>query len=485
MAPAEAPRPERGAQEVAQDRQKVERELGEESVGRLLVRYSLPAIVASTVASLYNVVDRVFIGQGVGPYAISGLAITLPIVNLAIAFGAMVGLGASTLTSIRLGEGRPEQAERILGTTVILNAVLGTAYSLCIFLFLDPLLRAFGASDETLPYAREFLQVILVGNPFFHSYMGLNHIMRASGRPRKAMVTTILTVAVNLVLAPVFIFVLHWGIRGAALATVAGQLTGLGFTVVHFCNRGRSLRFRAGIFSVDFTIVREIFSIGMSAFFMQVGASLVAVILNLQLVRYGGDFGVGAFGIINSVLMLVAMVVMGIGQGMQPIVGFNYGARRFGRVMRTLRHAIIGATLVTCAGFLVSELLPWPVVCAFTRDLRLRSMSVQGMRLCCLIFPLAGYQITTAQFFQSIGRAKLSVVLSLSRQIGFLIPFLLLLPPLFGLLGVWLSLSASDFASAALTWGVLRYERKRIEGLDVSLEASEQGARVTPAQAPG
>jgi len=464
--------PERGLQgdEAAQDSKKVERELGEESVGALLVRYSLPAIVASTVASLYNIVDRIFIGQGVGPYAISGLAITLPIVNLAIAFGAMVGVGASALTSIRLGERHPEEAERILGTTVMLNVVLGTVYSLCILLFLDPLLRIFGASDETLPYAREFLQVILVGNPFFHSYMGLNNIMRASGHPRKAMVTTILTVGVNLALAPIFIFVFHWGIRGAALATVAGQFTGLGFTVAHFLDRDRSLRFRAGIFSVDFSIVRGIFSIGMSAFFMQVGASLVAVILNLQLVRYGGDFGVGAFGIINSVLMVVAMVVMGIGQGMQPIAGFNYGARRFGRVVRVLHHAIVGASLVTCVGFLVSELFPWPVVCAFTRDPHLRSLSVQGMRLCCLIFPLAGFQIATTHFFQSIGRAKLSVILSLSRQIGFLIPFLLLLPPLFGLVGVWLSLPASDAASAALTWGVLRYERKRIEGLDAPAE---------------
>ncbi len=466
--PVPLSRPERD--QAAPDRKKAERELGGESVGRLLVRYSLPAIVASTVASLYNVVDRIFIGQGVGPYAISGLAITLPIVNLAIAFGAMVGVGASALTSIRLGEGRPEEAERILGTTVVLNAILGTAYSLCILLFLDPLLRTFGASDETLPYAREFLQVILVGNPFFHSYMGLNNIMRASGHPRKAMVTTILTVCVNLALAPLFIFVLHWGIRGAALATVAGQLTGLVFTVAHFRDRTRNLRFRAGIFRVDFAIVRGIFSIGMSAFFMQVGASLVAVILNLQLVRYGGDFGVGAFGIINSVLMVVAMVVMGIGQGMQPIVGFNYGARRFGRVMRALHYAIIGATLVTCAGFLVSQILPWPVVGAFTRDPYLRSMSVQGMRLCCLIFPLVGFQITTAHFFQSIGRAKLSVILSLSRQIGFLIPFLFLLPPLLGLVGVWLSLAASDSASAVLTWSVLRYERRRIEGLDAPEE---------------
>lgn len=433
----------------------------------LLVRYALPAIVASTVASLYNIVDRVFIGQGVGPYAISGLALTLPIVNLAIAFGAMVGVGASALTSIRLGEGRAEEAERILGTTVVLNAISGTAYSLCMLVYLDPLLRLFGASPETLPYARQFLQVILIGNPFLHSYMGLNSIMRASGNPRKAMTTTLLTVGVNLALAPVFIFVFHWGIRGAALATVAGQLTGLAFTVVHFASKKRSLRFKAGIFALDATVVRGIFAIGMSAFFMQVGASLVALILNLQLVRHGGDFGVGAFGIINSVLMVIIMVVMGIGQGMQPIAGFNYGARRFWRATRVLRHAIVGSSLVTCAGFLVSEFLPSLVVNAFTRDQELRRLSVQGMRLCCLLIPLAGFQISTTQFFQSIGRARLSVVLSLSRQVGFLIPFLFILPPCFGLNGVWLSIPASDLVSAALTWGVLCYERKRIDGLHV------------------
>lgn len=451
------------------DRKRTERELGEEKVGKLLVRYSLPAIVAMTVSSLYNIVDRIFIGQGVGPYAIAGLALTLPIMNLAIAFGALVGAGASALTSIRLGEGRGEEAERILGNTVVLNFLLGSTFSAAMLFFLDPVLRLFGASPETLPYARTFMQVILLVNPLLHTYMGLNNIMRSSGHPRKAMVTTLSTVGVNVVLAPIFIFGLHWGIRGAALATATSQVVGFSIVLSHFC-RGNGLRLRRDRLSVDPGIVRNIFAIGMSSFFVQVGASLVAVIMNRQLVRHGGDFAVGAFGIVNSILMLTVMVVLGIAQGMQPIAGFNYGAKRFGRVVRVLRHAIVAASLVTCSGFLVAELVPGLVARAFTRDPKLCAMATQGLRLVFLAFPLAGFQIATSNFFQSIGRAKLSIMLTLSRQVGFLIPFLFLLPPFFGLAGVWMSLPASDLAATAMAWAILRYERKRIKGLDAPEE---------------
>lgn len=447
------------------DRRKTEKELGEEKVGLLLVRYALPAIVAMTVSSLYNIVDRIFIGQGVGPFAIAGIALTLPIMNLAIAFGALVGAGASALTSIRLGEGRGQEAERILGTTVVLNVALGTAFSATMLFFLDPVLRLFGASPETLPYARSFMQVILLANPLLHTYMGLNNIMRSSGHPRKAMVTTLSTVAVNVVLAPVFIFGLHWGIRGAALATAASQIAGFCVVLAHFL-RGSGLRLRRNRLSADPGIVRDIFAIGMSSFFVQVGASLVAVIMNRQLVRHGGDYAVGAFGIVNSILMLTVMVVLGISQGMQPIAGFNYGARRYDRVVRVLRHAIAGATIVTCSGFLVAELLPGLVASAFTSDPELRATATRGLRLVFLVFPLVGFQVATSNFFQSIGRAKLSILLTLSRQVGFLIPFLIVLPRFFGLVGVWISLPASDLAATIMALLILGYERRRIGGLD-------------------
>lgn len=452
------------------DREKVEKELAGEKVGKLLVRYSMPAIVAMAVSSLYNIIDRVFIGQGVGPFAIAGLAITLPVMNLAIALGAMVGVGASALVSIRLGENRSEDAGRILGNTVVLNVVLGTLYSLGMYFLLDPILRLFGASSETLPYAKQFLQVILLGNPFLHTYMGLNGIMRSSGHPGKAMATTLATVGANLALAPLFIFGFHWGIRGAALATVTSQLIGLVIVVAHFADKKRFLRFQHGIFAVDMTIVSGILAIGMSSFFVQIGASLVAVITNLQLVRHGGDYAVGAFGIINSVLMLVVMIVLGITQGMQPIVGFNYGAGLYGRVMRVLHHAIIASTIVTCTGFLLVQIFPGLITRAFTRDLELRTLATQGMHLVCLSFPIVGFQVATSSFFQSIGRAKLSILLTLSRQLFFLVPALIILPRIFGLHGVWCAIPASDIASGLLAWAVLRYERKRITGLDAPEE---------------
>lgn len=449
-------------------RDKVESELSTEKVGKLLVRYSLPAIVAMAASSLYNIVDRIFIGQGVGPYAIAGLAITLPVMNLAIALGAMVGVGAAALVSIRLGQGRGDEAGRILGNTVFLNVVLGTVYSFLMYLFLDPILRLFGASDETIPYARDFLRIILLGNPFLHTYMGLNGIMRASGHPTKAMATTLATVGVNLALAPLFIFVFDWGIRGAALATVASQLVGLAVVVAHFSDKKRQLRFQRGIFAPHASMIRDILAIGMSSFFVQVGASLVAVVMNRELVRHGGDFAVGAFGIVNSVLMLLVMVILGISQGMQPIAGFNYGAKLYDRVMRVLRHAIVASTIVACTGFAAAQLFPGPVTRAFTSDPNLQAMAVQGMRWAFLCMPLAGFQIATANLFQSIGRAKLSIILTLSRQIGFLVPGLIALPIVFGLSGVWAALPLSDAASTLLAWFVLRYERGRIAGLDVS-----------------
>lgn len=453
-----------------QDRSGVGRELAGEKVGILLVRYSLPAIVAMAVSSLYNIIDRIFIGQGVGPMAIAGLALTLPVMNLGIAFGALVGVGAAALTSIRLGQGRSEEAERILGNTVVLNAVLGTLYSIVMLVFLDPILRLFGASAETLPYARSFLQVILVANPIGHSYLGLNSIMRASGHPRRAMAITLVTVGVNLALAPLFIFAFGWGIRGAALATVLSQFVGLVVVASHFADKKRPLRFRSGCFRVDMGIVKGIFAIGMSSFFVQIGASLVAVMMNVELVRHGGDYAVGAFGIVNGVLMLAVMVVLGISQGMQPIAGFNYGARNYGRVMRVLRHGIVAASVITCFGFAMGQLFPGLIAQAFTRDPELRSMAARGMRIALLAFPLVGYQVVAASLFQSIGRAKLSILLTLSRQIGFLIPALYILPRFFGLSGVWFAMPVSDAAATVLAWAILRYERHRIAGLDAPAE---------------
>lgn len=436
--------------------------LSHDKIGQLLLEYSLPAIVAMTASSLYNIIDRIFIGQGVGPLAISGLALTLPLMNLGVALGALVGAGAATLVSIRLGEKRDDEASMILGNTVVLNLLLGIFYSVVMLVFLDKVLLLFGASSATLPYARQFMQIILVGNVFLHSYMGLNNIMRASGYPAKAMITTLITVGINLVLAPLFIFLLRWGIRGAAFATVLSQFSGLVVTVVHFSDKSGFLHFRKDHFSLDFKIIRDIFAIGMAPFVINVCACVIAIILNLSLVRFGGDFAVGAFGIINSLLMFVIMVVIGLTQGMQPIAGYNFGACKLDRVRSVFRYTLLSGTCVTTFGFLMGEIFPHQIARAFTGNSELIGLSVTGMRIVLVMYPVVGFQMVTSNLFQSIGMARVSVLLVLSRQVIFLIPALLLLPHFFGLDGVWAALPAADFLSFVLTVMVLKSQGKRI-----------------------
>jgi len=426
--------------------------LGTEKLGKLLFQYSLPAIIAMTASSLYNITDRIFIGHGVGALAISGLALTLPLMNLAIAFGALVGAGAATLVSIRLGEGRGDEAARILGNTVSLNVLLSSGVALVMLVFLDRILYLFGASPETLPYAKKFMQIILLGNLFLHSNMGLNNVMRASGYPKKAMLTMLATVGVNAVLAPLFIFGLGWGIRGAALATVVAQLSGLVLAVRHFLDPRSDVRFLPGHFALKLGLVRDIFEMGMSSFVINICACLIAITMNLQLVKYGGDYAVGAFGIVNSVLMCAVMIVIGLTQGMQPIAGFNYGARQFGRTTRVYHDTVLVATGITSFCFLMGELFPHQIAHAFTGNRELVALAVSGMRLALLMFPLVGFQVVTSSFFQSVGRAKIAALLSFSRQIIFLIPTLLVLPRFLGLTGVWVALPVADFTATLLAF---------------------------------
>jgi len=439
--------------------------LGHENIGKLLLEYSLPAIVAMTASSFYNIIDRIFIGQGVGPLAISGLALTLPFMNLGVALGALIGAGAATLVSIRLGEKRGDEAVLILGNTVVLNLILSTAYSILTLVFLDEILYLFGASDATLPYAKQFMQIILLGNVFLHLYMGLNNIMRSSGYPRKAMFTTLTTVAVNLALAPMFIFVFKWGIRGAAFATVISQIVGLVMTLVHFMKKSSFLHFIKGHFKLHAEIVRAIFAIGMSPFVINVCACLIIIIMNLQLVKHGGDFAVGAYGIINSVLMCVVMIILGLTQGMQPIAGYNFGALQYDRVRTVFRYTVIAATCISSAGFLLGEIIPRQIALAFTDNSELVGLSVTGMRIVMIFMPLVGFQMVTSNFFQSIGRAKISVILTLSRQVIFLIPALLILPPIFGLRGVWGAMPVADFFSIMITFYILKTQGRKVLGI--------------------
>lgn len=426
-----------------------------EPIGKLLLRYSLPAIAAMVVFSLYNIIDSIFIGHGVGPLAISGLAITFPVMNLTFALVLLVGIGGASICSIRLGQQDIDGATRVLGNVLLLGLINGVTFGLLSQLVLDPVLTAFGASEHTLPYARDFMQIILYGLPVTCTMFGLNHVMRATGYPQKAMLSAVLTVGMNVILAPIFIFWLEWGIRGAAVATVLSQCVGMVWVLSHFRNPNSTVHFRRGTFRLRRKIVSSIFSIGMSPFLLNVCACLVTVLINIGLKQYGGDMAIGAFGILNRILILFVMLVMGLTQGMQPIVGYNYGAQQFERVKQTLKYGVITGGLITTAGFLAGQFTPEIVARMFTNDAGLIRLSVEGMHLATLVFPLVGIQIVVGNFFQSIGKAKLSIFLSLTRQLLFLAPCLLILPRFFGLNGIWISLPVSDSLSFVASMGVL------------------------------
>ena len=415
------------------------------------MRYAVPAIIAMTASSLYNMVDSIFIGQGVGAMAISGLAITFPLMNLSTAFGAGVGVGASSLLSVKLGQKDYGAAQNILGNTVMLNIITGISFSIISLLFLDPILMFFGASAQTLPYAKDYMEIILCGNVITHLYFGLNALQRAAGKPQLSMYMTIFTVVLNAILDPIFIWPLGLGIRGAAYATVLSQLFALIWQVVMFSNKAEFIHFKRGIYRLKSQLVKNIIGIGMSPFSMNVCACFVVIIINNSLVDHGGDMAVGAYGIINRIAFIFVMITIGVNQGMQPIAGYNYGAMKFDRMMRVLKYALICGTCVTTIGFIVGQFFPEQCVRLFTSDETLISLSVHAMRLTTVSFPIIGFQMVVANFFQSIGKAKVSVFLSLSRQLVFLIPMLLVLPTLYGVDGVWYSMPVADTISALVT----------------------------------
>ena len=425
--------------------------LGTEDVGKLLKKYATPAIIAMTASSLYNMVDSIFIGQGVGPLAISGLAITFPFMNLGAAIGAMVGVGASTVTAMELGKKNYAKSCRALANTVMLNVIFGILFTIICLLFLKPILYFFGASEQTLPYAYEYMQVILVGNIITHLYHGLNSVLRASGHPNEAMIATIITVVANVFLDWLFIFPLGMGIRGAAIATVIAQTIPLIYLFKLFLNKNELVHFDRKDFVFDIKIIKDILAIGLSPFLLNSALCVIIILINNGLKRYGGDLSVGAYGIVNRVAFFFTMVVMGITQGMQPIVSYNYGARQFSRVSEALKKAIVLAIITLCLGCLIGETIPRLVCSLFTTDEDLLNYSVDGMRIVMATFPIIAFPIVIGNFFQSIGKAKTSIVLSLSRQVLFLIPLLIILPHFLGIKGVWWSIPISDVIATILS----------------------------------
>ena len=438
-------------------------ELGTKPVGRLLWQYALPAIVAMTASSLYNIIDRAFIGQMVGPEAIAGLGITFPFMNLSAAFGAAVGVGSSACISMKLGQKDYNTAENLLGNTVTLNLIVGFLFMAVCFIFLDPILRFFGASDVTLPYGREFMQIILAGNMVTHMYFGMNAVLRAAGKPRHAMYATLFTVAMNVVLLIAFVWWLRWGIRGAALATITSQSMALCWQMWLFSDQKELLHLKRGIYKLRADLVRNIISIGISPFLMNATSCVIVIFMNNQFVYYGGDMAVGAYSISNSVVMVFFMFVIGITQGMQPIVGYNYGAGKFDRMLRCLWVSIAAATTILLIGWTLSMLFPYEIARIFTTDETLLNMSARGIRLNMLVFFVVGSQAVITNFFQSIGKVQISIFLSLSRQLFMLLPLAYLLPLWWQLDGVWYSMPVSDFGSFAMTWPLLLWYIKKFK----------------------
>lgn len=443
-------------------------ELGTLPVGQLLWQYAMPAIISMLASSLYNMADRFFIGQGMGDNAITGLGVSAPFMNLSVALGSMVGVGASTVISLRLGQGKHDEAQRALGNAMTLNILIGIAFMAFGIYFMRPILYAFGASDATMPYAYDYMFVILLGNAFTHCYFGLNNILRAAGHPTLSMRLTLLTIALNCVLDPLFIFVFHWGIRGAALATVLSQIVSLIIQIRILSAKDEVIHWQRDTFRPYLHIIRQVLTIGMSPFLMHLCTCAVVYFFNNRLREYGGDDAIGAFSLINGVVFCFIMVSLGLCQGMQPIVGYNWGAKKDERVWRALRYTIAAATAVTTCGCLVGELFPAPIIRAFGTGQEMTDLAAHGYRIMVVMLPVVGAQMVIGNFFQSIGHAGKSIYMSLTRQVLFLIPCLWILPGKFGLDGVWMSQPVADglaFFNAAgiLLWLILREKRKKLQ----------------------
>lgn len=438
-------------------------ELGTEKISKLLRQYAIPAIIAMTASSLYNMVDSIFIGHGVGTYAIAGLALTFPLMNLGAAFGSLVGVGAATLVSVLLGQKNYDVAQKVLGNVVVLNLIIGIIYMIAVLAFLDPILYFFGASDQTLQYAREYMQIILLGNVVTHMYFGLNAVQRSAGFPKKAMVATILTVVLNTILDPIFIYGFGWGIRGAAIATILAQVVSLCWIVRLFMNPNQILHLKRGIFKLKGRIVKDILAIGMSPFLMNLAACMIVIIINQSLKRHGGDIAIAAYGIVNRIAFVFVMIIMGLNQGMQPIAGYNYGARQFDRLRRVLFLTMGSATVISVFGFIIGELFPGAIAAIFTSDRELIDHTVNGMRIVFMFFPIVGFQMVTSNFFQSLGMAKISIFLSLTRQLIFLLPLLFILPSIYQVDGVWISMPISDLLASVVSAFILVYQIKKFK----------------------
>lgn len=436
--------------------------LGEEKISALLWKFSLPAIIGMVANALYNVVDSVFVGHGVGEIGLAAVTIAFPIMIILMGFGLLVGVGSAATISLRLGEHKQQEAEKILGNAFSLSVILSVTLSVGILLFLDPILIRLGAEETVLPYAREFTRIILYGSIFMYIGFGLNSVVRAEGNPKTAMATTLISSALNILLNPLFIFVFHMGIGGSALATVISQGVAAIWILLYFVSKKSLLALRLSNLALDRKIVSSIFKIGLSPFLMQIAASVVTVLFNFSLLKYGGELAVASVGIINRIAMLMLMPIFGLSQGLQPIIGYNYGAKNYERVTKGLKLAMYAATIFSTLGFLAVQIFDTMIIRLFNDNPALISMGSHGMRIQLSMLFIIGFQIIGATYFQAVGKAGYAIVLSLSRQVIILIPLVLILPAVFGLNGAWLASPIADLLAAIITGLFLAKEIRKL-----------------------
>lgn len=444
--------------------------MGTESIGKLLVKFSVPAIVGMIVNALYNVVDRIFVGQGVNTLALSGITIAFPIMNIILAFAMLVGIGATALISIRLGQGRKDEAEKILGNAVSLTIIVSVILTIICIIFLEPILVMFGGTGEVLAYGKEYMYIILIASTLGNLAFSINNIIRAEGNPKKAMITMLMGAIINTILNPLFIFGFGLGIKGSALATAISQTVSTIWVMSHFIGpKSKSmLKLRKDNLKPDLHIIRNTFAIGISPFAMQVAASIITVFLNKQLVHYGTEISIAVMGVINSIVMLILMPIFGINQGVQPIIGYNYGAKQFKRVKEALKLSIISATIISTLGYVLIAIFPEFIMSMFADKTNTAILSeflsegTFGLRVYLCMLPIVGFQIVSSNYFQSVGKAGYSIFLSLSRQVIILLPLLYILPKTIGFNGIFIAGPTSDFLSSLLTFILLTRELKKL-----------------------
>jgi len=440
--------------------------LGEQKISSLLWKFSLPAVIGMVVSALYNVVDSIFVGRGVGEIALTAVTIAFPLMTVLMAVGMLIGIGAATLVSLSLGDKNKEQAEMVLGNALTLMIIFILTTTGLALWYLDPILVNFlGVTPEVLPYARDFVEIILGGSVFLHIGFGLNNVIRAQGDPRTALATQLIAAVLNIVLNYLLIFIFPLGIRGAAIATVMAQAFAAVWVVYYFMYGSGLLRFKKSCLALRLHIVKGIFKIGVAPFLMQVGASAVMVVLNLRIMEFGGITAVASFGIINRILMLIMMPVAGISQGAQPIIGYNYGAKQYQRVLTALNTAIVVSTCICLCGFLGVQLFAEQIVRLFNDTPQLVQIGTTGMRIFLIMVPIIGFQIIGANYFQAIGKAYYSIIFNLLRQVIVLIPLVFVFSHYFGLLGIWVAGPISDIASALLTGICLYGEVKQLKSV--------------------